>query len=126
MIHAKTFDNYIELRFKVFLSSEQFKNYVSKIKTIKGREFVKENKESFWKIPISEKEYLKKIFKPDEIEWEEEIKNIIIKPKKISTDLTYINELLLSPYPFQAIGINYLCDIKKGMIADEMGLGKIA
>lgn len=125
MIFARPNGDVIEIRFKQYLDIELFKDYIDRIKKIRGRRFVANDKESYWTIPIEEQGYLKSLFEREEIQWEEEIVNSV-PPKTLSDDLTYMDELKLMPYPFQVIGINFLCDTGKCLLADEMGLGKTA
>jgi SNF2 family DNA or RNA helicase len=114
----------IELRFKKFLSPDQFQHYVGKIKSIEGKAFVKTNSESYWTVPLGKKDTLSSLFNNKELEWASAPLADMKPSKVISDDLSYIDELILPPYPFQAIGINYLCDQKRCLLADEMGLGK--
>lgn len=105
------------------MSGEEFRETVDRIKKINGRRYVPRDKDNFWSVPASEQGHLKSLFK-GEIVWEEETMEKDLVPKSISTDTTYLDELLLMPYPFQALGINFLIDGKKCLLADEMGLGK--
>lgn len=122
MIIAKQVGDRIELRLKSYLSNEQFKSVISRIKSIPGRKF---EESSFWTIPVSEKGCLEKLFDKKELVWEEVLRdNVRTVPRTISTDTSFLDELLLQPYPFQIVGINFLCDMGRCMLADEMGLGK--
>ena len=101
---------------------ELFKSLVDRIKSIPGRKF---EGSSLWTIPRSEGGQLDKLFTKKELVWEEDTSaDIEFIPRTISTDVTFLDELLLQPYPFQIVGINFLSDVEKGMLADEMGLGK--
>lgn len=106
------------------MEKEEFSSCVNRIKQIEGKKYIAQGNENYWSIPISSKEQLMQLFQGKEIEWEEDPADFQIVQKNISDDLTYIDELLLTPYPFQVIGINYLCDHGKCLLADEMGLGK--
>lgn len=123
MIEAKINDDVIEVRFKGFLVPKIFNIYVNKMKTIPGKKLKKESGETYWTIPAREKDTLSELFKDDGIEWSE-VPPAVRHSKYISEDIAYIDELLLTPYPFQALGINFLCNKERCLLADEMGLGK--
>lgn len=123
MIFAKPNGNFIEIRFKAKVDQDTFKEYIERIKKINGRKYVPNGNENYWTIPIDQQGYLKSLFERKEIEWEQEAISTIVH-KNISDDLTFLDELKMPPYPFQVIGINFLCDTEKAMLADEMGLGK--
>ena len=124
MIYVKPNRGFLEIRFRQFLEPDEFQSYVGRIKKINGRVYKNVNKDSFWQIPMSEKSYLQSMFDRKQIEWEEEPIDGPMVQKNISDDLTHIDELILPPYPFQVLGINYLCGHKKALLGDEMGLGK--
>jgi len=115
-------DDRIELRFKTYVNMDLFKSLVDRIKSIPGRKF---EGSSLWTIPSSQKDALDRLFNKKELVWEEDSSSDIeFIPRTISTDVSFLDELLLQPYPFQIIGINFLSDVQRGMLADEMGLGK--
>ena len=121
MIFAKPNGDLIEIRFAA-KNKEQFADYVERIKKIYGRKYVPSNNDHYWTIPISQQSYLKSLFERSEIEWQQE--EVKVAPKNISDNPMFLDELKLTPYPFQAIGMNFLCDTKNCIIADQMGLGK--
>jgi SNF2 family DNA or RNA helicase len=121
LISAKQVNDVIEIKFISYLDMNVFKNFVDRIKSIPGRKF---EGGSTWVIPCSQKECLQKLFSDKELVWEEVRSDSSSIIKDIPIDMEYLDELKLQPYPFQVLGINFLCSISCGMIADEMGLGK--
>lgn len=124
MIFAKPNGEFIEIRFRTSLDIEVFRDYVDRIKRINGRRYVPKKGDNHWVIPISQQGYLKSLFDRKEIEWEIEEAEPDLEEKNISDDFEYLDELALPPYPFQVLGINFLCEVERGIMADEMGLGK--
>lgn len=125
MLVVKPVEDVLEIRFKAFLDISKFTEVVNKIKQIPGRQY-HSGTDSHWSIPESCKPMLDSLFKSADIVWENTLEDVVLMPKNISMDTSHFDKLLLQPYPFQVLGINFLCEVGSGMLADEMGLGKTA
>jgi SNF2 family DNA or RNA helicase len=116
---------FLDVKFETFLQPNEFRYFTDALSSLSGSFFNKEK--NVWVIPKEHIDIVEEIV-GEKAAWfnsVEEIKGIseVVLPKfNITTD--GLEDMLLQPFPFQAIGISFLHDIQQGLLADEMGLGK--
>ena len=118
--------NLLELKIVGDPNPREFQETIQSIKKVPGRQY----QDYTWTIPKEQVDSLiKNVSNTTRIVWQtpiSKIKNIEKEPVlpdfKVSNK--YLDDFILTPYPFQTIGISFLHDVEKCLIADEMGLGK--
>lgn len=127
MLSLRLNGNTLELKFESYVGSQEYKKIVSTFSSLPGA-FYWEEKYT-WLIPKEHIDIIVSTIGEDNIAWHtslEEIKGIqttVLPEFTVSTE--GLEDLKLTPYPFQAIGISFLHDVKRGLLADEMGLGRL-
>ena len=107
------------------MGGSQYKNMMDMFQTLPGVSYW--NEKYTWLVPKEHIDTIIGTIGEDNIAWfnsyEEikEIKSNVIPKFEVSEEA--LEDLKLPPYPFQAVGVSFLHDIKYGLLADEMGLG---
>lgn len=126
MLSVKLSGNVLHVKLESHLGGNEYKNLMNLFHNLPGS-FYWEDKYT-WIVPKGGIDDLINLMGEDKIAWHnsiEEIKGIhesIIPNFEVSDE--GLADLKLPPYPFQAVGISFLHDVKQGILADEMGLGK--
>lgn len=126
MLSIRLNNNILEVKIETMLNGNTFKNLMDILNNIPDAFYYKEK--YMWIIPKEHVDILVNYMGEDKIAWHnsyEEIKGIrdtIVPEFEVSDE--GLEDMLMSPYPFQGVGISFLHDIKTGLLADEMGLGK--
>ncbi|MDK2600589.1 DEAD/DEAH box helicase [Bacillus stercoris] len=126
MLSVKLSGTVLHVKFEGFLGGNDYKNLMNLFNNLPGAYYWEEK--YTWIIPKEHVDSLIELMGEDKIAWFnsiEEIKGIketLVPEFQLSDE--GLEDLHLSPYPFQAVGISFLHDVKKGILADEMGLGK--
>jgi SNF2 family DNA or RNA helicase len=126
MLSVKLSGTVLHVKLEGHLGGNEYKNLMNLFRNLPGA-FYWEEKYT-WIIPKQYVDDIVNFMGEDKIAWFnsiEEIKGIreSIIPRFEVSDAG-LADLKLNPYPFQAVGISFLHDIKTGLLADEMGLGK--
>ena len=125
MISVRLNGDLLEIKTESFLGGNEFKGLMKTLDSL-GAEHDKEK--YAWYVPKEGIDELVRYMTEDKIAWHnsyEEIKGIketIVPTFEVSN--YGLDDLHLTPYPFQGVGISFLHDIKQALLADEMGLGK--
>lgn len=117
--------DYLEIKSETILGKDLFRKISSTFRGYLGSHY--NNEDYTWYIPTAYVDDIAKNFE-DIIAWHnsiEEIKGIeeVLLPD-FAVSEEGLDDFKLRPYPFQVIGISFLCHVQRGVIADEMGLGK--
>jgi SNF2 family DNA or RNA helicase len=126
MLSVKLSGTVLHVKLESYLGGNEYKNLMQLLGNLPGA-FYWEEKYT-WIVPKQYVDDLINIMGEDKIAWFnsiEEIKGIresIIPQFEVSHE--GLDDMHLTPYPFQGVGISFLHDIKQGLLADEMGLGK--
>jgi SNF2 family DNA or RNA helicase len=126
MLSVKLSGTVLHVKLEGHLGGNDYKHLMNLFRNLPGA-FYWEEKYT-WIIPKQYVDDLLNLMGEDKIAWHnsiEEIKGIhetVIPQFNVSDEA--LSDLHLTPYPFQAVGISFLHDIKTGLLADEMGLGK--
>lgn len=126
MISIRLKSNYLHIKFETYMGERLYKALMDFFGNIPNAQYWQEK--YTWVLPKEHVDGLVNLVGEDNIAWfnsYEEIKGIksnVVPKFEVSTDT--LDELKLTPYPFQAVGISFLHDIGCGLLADEMGLGK--
>lgn len=115
----------LEVKLEVFVGGNEFKNTMDFLNGLPGSQYHEEKRTHY--IPKEHVDSLDRFF-PDKIAWHnsiEDIKGI----KDVSVPIFEVSsegleDMKLTPFPFQVVGISFLLHVKQGLLADEMGLGK--
>ena len=126
MLSVRLSGTVLHVKLEAHLGGNEYRNLMTLFNNLPGS-FYWEEKYT-WIIPKDHVDDLVNFMGEDKIAWFnsiEEIKGISesIIPKFEVSDVG-LDDLHLTPYPFQGVGISFLHDIKQGLLADEMGLGK--
>ena len=128
MLSIKINEDKLELKIEGSPPIDEFKATINILKEMPGRFY---NATAYtWSLPKDQiDELISKMNGVTRLIWLTPLSRIKgIKKKAVLPDFEvsdkYLDELLLTPYPFQTVGISFLHDVKQCMIADEMGLGK--
>lgn len=125
MLSIRLSGNVLHVKIESHLGGNQYKHLMNLFNNLPGSYYWEEK--YTW---IIQKEYVDDLVNfmgEDNIAWFnslEEIKGIrenVIPKFEVSGE--GLEDLHLTPYPFQGVGISFLHDIKQGLLADEMGLG---
>lgn len=125
MLSVRLNGELVEVKTETFLGGNEFKHLMQLFEKLGAHH----NKGKYmWLIKKEHIDDLVALMGEDKIAWHnsyEDIKGIkeTVMPQFEVSDYA-LDDMLLEPRPFQAIGISFLHDIKQGLLADEMGLGK--
>ena len=106
------------------MGSSEFSSTIRKIKKCPSAILNKIGKETFWTINFNELNILQNEFDEVVVVDSENEDGYIAPPKKFSENIPCLDELKLSPYPYQLTGISCLLANRVMLLADDMGLGK--
>ena len=126
MLSVKLSGNVLHVKLESHLGGNQYKNLMNLFSNLPGAFYWEEK--YMWIIPKEHVDALVEFMGEDSIAWFnsiEEIKGIkesMIPQFEVSEE--GLADMKLPPYPFQAVGISFLHDLKQGILGDEMGLGK--
>lgn len=116
---------FLDIRFQGKLAPKDYASIRSFLEGVPGSFFIPDSYS--WRIP---KEYVDQLNEVagELAAWEVSINDIkgireVVLPQ-FTVSHEGLDSMKLDPFPFQAIGISFLHDLKKGLLADEMGLGK--
>lgn len=115
------------IKFETFMGGHQYKSLMNLFNNTPDCYYIDEK--YTWVIP---KEHVDSIINimngEDNIAWFNSIEEIKGKKQtvlpKFQVTSEGLDDMKLSPYPFQTVGISFLHDVKQGLCGDEMGLGK--
>lgn len=125
MLSLKLNGDMLEIKIETFLGENEYKNTMDFLQSLEGSVYSELHRKFY--IPKHHVDLLDQRF-PDKIAWRtpiEEIKGIkevAIPNFHITTE--GLEDMKLTPYPFQVVGVCFLHDVKQALLADEMGLGK--
>lgn len=126
MLSIRLSGSVLHVKIESHLGGDEYRNLMQLFNSLSGS-FYWEEKYT-WVIPKDCLDELIDFMGEDKIAFFnsiEEIKGIqenVIPQFNVSNE--GLDDLHLTPYPFQGVGISFLHDIKQGLLADEMGLGK--
>ena len=102
----------------------QFNQTLKKIRKCPSAFLNKVGKETFWTIEFNDVGILQEEFEEICIVDSENEDGYIAPPKKFSENIPFLDEIKLTPYPYQLTGISCLTANRVMLLADDMGLGK--
>ena len=126
MISIRFINNKLHIKTETMMGPGQYSEFMGLMDDTPDSEYISDR--YTWITSTDILDDLIALFTEDGIAWYnsiEEIKGIEENYiPDISTDDSKLQDLKLTPYPFQVVGINFLYEKKKALVTDEMGLGK--
>lgn len=124
LIYLTSFNNKYKINFTKFLGQEEFYNVNRNIKKCPSAQFIAGEKEKFWLIEYNDINILKKYY-PDLVIVEEDTNTCLsVVPQHFEKEIPHLDEMKLSLFDYQLVGVSYLCANNRAILSDEMGLGK--
>ena len=121
LIYLTSFNNKYKINFTKFLGQEEFYSVNRNIKKCPSAQFIAGEKEKFWLIEYNDINILKKYY-PDLVIVEEDTNTCLsVVPQHFEKDIPHLDEMKLSLFDYQLVGVSYLCANNRAILGDEMG-----
>ena len=124
MFSLRLNNNYLDIRIESKLSSTDFRNYTSFMRSLPGAYYVEQ--EYKWMVPKNHIDLFVQRYE-DKTAWHTTIEAIKGINEVLVPEFPLIqdySDFKLQPYEFQQQGISFLTHVGSGIIGDDMGLGK--
>lgn len=123
MLSIRLSGSVLHVKIESHLGGNDYRKLMDLFHSIPGSHYWEEK--YTWIIPKGHVDDLIDFMGEDKIAWFNSIEEIKGIHETVLPNFTVSNEgledLHLTPYPFQGVGISFLHDMKQGLLADEMG-----